>query len=108
MAEQIFRRTEKILFEHVDAAGIVFYPNYFLMINRTVEDWFETALSCDYRELHQDRHLGIPTLHMDVSFLKPSRLGDSVEFQMRVLKLGRSSFQLGAPVDTGGRDQIEG
>ena len=29
-----------IRFRHCDAAGIVFYPRYFEMMNDLVEDWF--------------------------------------------------------------------
>jgi len=94
MNGKIFTFEEKIRFEFVDAAGIVFYPHYFKMINRVVEDWFEQSLGCDYQNLHQVRNLGIPTLHMDVSFKAPSRLGEVVQFNLRVLELGNTSFLL--------------
>lgn len=94
MTNQIFTLEEKIRFEHVDAAGIVFYPHYFKMINRVVEDWFEQELECDYQEMHQIRHLGIPTVHMDISFKRPSRLGEQVLFELQVAEVGNSSFLL--------------
>ena len=39
-----FIRTGKVRFEDCDSAGILFYPNYFLMLNRLIEDWFADAL----------------------------------------------------------------
>ena len=29
-----------VRFEHCDAAGIIFYPRFFALVNETVEDWF--------------------------------------------------------------------
>ena len=35
-----FTRDLIIRFEHCDAAGIIFYPRFFGLVNETVEDWF--------------------------------------------------------------------
>ena len=94
MAGEVFRLDQRVAFRDVDAAGILFYPRYFEMINQAVEDWFEHELACDYGELHFERRLGIPTVHMDVSFKAPSRLGDVLTFALTVEKLGTRSFTL--------------
>jgi acyl-CoA thioesterase FadM len=39
-----FIKQEKIRFQHIDYAGIVFYPRFLEMLNGLVEDWFEEAL----------------------------------------------------------------
>jgi hypothetical protein len=36
-----FTKQEKVRFQHVDYAGIVFYPRFLEMLNCLVEDWFE-------------------------------------------------------------------
>jgi 4-hydroxybenzoyl-CoA thioesterase len=39
-----FRRPRLIRFSDCDPAGIVFYPQYFVMLNGLVEDWVNEGL----------------------------------------------------------------
>lgn len=83
-----------VRFAHVDAAGIVFYPRYFEMVNQVIEDWFAGPLGCNFRCLHGQLGLGIPTVSVECQFLRPSRLGDELTFGLRVEQLGRTSVTL--------------
>jgi 4-hydroxybenzoyl-CoA thioesterase len=40
----VFVRDKRVRFQHCDPAGIVFYPQYFVMIHELMEDWFTEAL----------------------------------------------------------------
>ena len=86
-----YQTTMKVLFNHCDPAGIVFYPRYFEMLNAVVEEWFETELNCSFAEMHLNRKTGVPTAHLEVDFRKPSRLGEELYFTLAVEKLGGSS-----------------
>jgi 4-hydroxybenzoyl-CoA thioesterase len=90
-----FVSTYQVRFEDCDGAGIVFYPRLFLMVNRVVEDWFADGLGTDFRILHQERKLGVPTVQMNVRFLKASRLGDRLDVTLEVRRIGSRSFTLG-------------
>ena len=46
-----FRRERLIRFSDCDPAGIVFYPQYFVMFNGLVEDWVNDGLGIGYRQL---------------------------------------------------------
>ena len=83
-----------VRFAHVDAAGIVFYPRYFEMLNGAVEDWFAQELGADFASLHLDRRIGVPTVSLQTDFMAPSRLGTLLEISIAVMKLGRSSLAL--------------
>jgi len=83
-----------VRFAHVDAAGIVFYPRYFEMLNGAVEDWFAEQLGADFASLHLDRRIGVPTVSLQSEFMAPSRLGTMLEITLSVTKLGRSSLAL--------------
>lgn len=87
-----FRSITKILFQHCDPAGIVFYPRYFEMLNAAVEDWFDRGLGVDFATLHGVRRRGIPTKHLDITFSAPSRLGEEVVIEYAVASLGRASL----------------
>ena len=92
MLDATFKVAVPIRFAHCDPAGIVFYPRYFEMINSVVEDWLAEALGWPFSTIVCERKEGLPTVNIDCQFMSPSRLGDVVEFELIVLKLGKSSF----------------
>ena len=58
-----FAKERQMRFSDCDPAGIVFYPQYFIMFNALVEDWID-ALDIGYRRLIVDRRVGLPTVHL--------------------------------------------
>lgn len=83
-----------VRFAHVDAAGIVFYPRYFEMVNAALEDFFAQAVGVDFQALHIGRGLGVPTVKLESEFLAPSRLGDRLDIVVTVERVGGSSAGL--------------
>ena len=55
-----FVSQQQVRFAHVDAAGIVFYPRYFEMLNAAVEDYFAQHIGVDFATMHIERKIGIP------------------------------------------------
>ena len=55
-----FVSDKQIRFHHCDPAGIVFYPQYFVLMNELVEDWFDRRLGIPFSDLHRDDRLGVP------------------------------------------------
>ncbi|NMG16378.1 acyl-CoA thioesterase [Aromatoleum bremense] len=90
----MFEREELIRFAHCDPAGIVFYPQYFVLLNGLVEDWFTDGLGVDSAELVTVRKMGTPTARMDCTFSRPSRLGDRLVLGLTVTKIGNSAIDL--------------
>lgn len=93
-ASAMFEREELIRFAHCDPAGIVFYPQYFVLLNGLVEDWFTDGLGVDSAELVTVRKMGTPTARMDCTFSRPSRLGDRLVLGLTVTKIGNSAIDL--------------
>jgi 4-hydroxybenzoyl-CoA thioesterase len=89
-----FTRERLIRFSDCDPAGIVFYPQYFVMLNGLVEDWFNDELGIGYAALIHERRIGLPTVRLEVDFLAVSRLGDHVELSLQVDRLGGRSLTL--------------
>ena len=90
MAE-VFAREKRVRFHHCDPAGIVFYPQYFVMIHELMEDWFTEALDTDYSALVRDKGMGMPAVKVECEFLAPNPLGDVIAFELSITKLGASS-----------------
>lgn len=90
----VFARPVRVRFQHCDAAGIVFFPRYFEMLNGLVEDWFREALDWPFDDMHGAGHAGVPTADLQCRFVAPSRLGEVLAAELRVARLGGSSFTL--------------
>jgi 4-hydroxybenzoyl-CoA thioesterase len=93
-----FTRERLIRFSDCDPAGIVFYPQYFVMLNGLVEDWFNDELGIGYAALILERRIGLPTVRLEVDFQAVSRLGDQVELSLQVDRLGGRSLTLALEV----------
>lgn len=89
-----FEVTRRIRFADVDPAGIVFYPRYFEMINGTVEDWFDAGLGYGFDPMIRGDGIGVPLAHIEVDFIAPSQLDDTLTFALEVREVGRSSIKL--------------
>lgn len=85
-----FNKQEKVRFQHVDYAGIVFYPRFLEMLNCLVEDWFEEALDRPFSKMHETN--GIPTVDLKVQFKNAARLGEILTKKLWVKELKNSSI----------------
>jgi len=59
-----------------------------------VEDWFRDGLHLPFAEFHDVRGWGIPTVHLEVDFVAPCRLGEVLQASLAVQQIGRSSIHL--------------
>jgi 4-hydroxybenzoyl-CoA thioesterase len=107
MNPRVFTTERRVRFADCDAAGIVFFPRYFEMLNGVVEDWFAGPLQTSFRELHVDRRVSVPTAAVEARFIAPSRLEDELTFALTVTKLGRSSCSLRHRISAGGTLRFE-
>ncbi len=89
----VFRREKRVRFHHCDPAGIVFYPQYFVLFHELMEDWFTEGLGEDYAAFVRGGH-GLPAVKVECEFLAPNPLGDVIAFELTVAKLGRSSITM--------------
>ena len=51
----------------------MFYPQYFVLFNELVEDWFNDGLGVDFASFHAVDRLGVPMAHIECDFLSPSQ-----------------------------------
>ena len=95
-----------VRFGDTDPAGIVFYPRYFEMISRLIEDWFARGLRHDFRRLHMVDGRGIPTVELTAAFSNPSRLGDVLSFALTVERIGNKSVTLNVRATCDGEERL--
>ena len=91
---QAFSAEVPIRFSNCDPAGIVYFPEFFDMINSLLEDWFTIGMNTSYADLMMGQHIGTPTIDIQCEFIKPCRYGEHLKLELKVTKLGRTSFHL--------------
>jgi 4-hydroxybenzoyl-CoA thioesterase len=89
-----FSCDKMVRFQHCDPAGIVFYPQYFVLFHEVLEDWFNDGLGVDYAQFIGTEKLGIPTVSIQAEFIAPSTHGETLQFGLQVRGVGKSSIKL--------------
>jgi len=102
-----FERRVRIRFADCDPAGIVFYPQYFVMFNGLVEDWVEAEIGIPYGELIGTRRVGMPTVGLQTDFRAISRMGDDVTLGLQVEHIGSRSLKLALDARCGGELRVQ-
>jgi 4-hydroxybenzoyl-CoA thioesterase len=90
---EVFRREKRVRFHHCDPAGIVFYPQYFVLFHELMEDWFTRELGEDYAAFVRGGH-GLPAVKVECEFLAPNPVGDVIAFELTLARLGASSITM--------------
>jgi 4-hydroxybenzoyl-CoA thioesterase len=88
-----FTSTQKIRFDDVDGAGIVYYPRFFHMCHKAFEDFFDEKGPVGYPKLISEWRRGFPTVHTDGNYLAPLRYGDLAQVELTVEHVGNSSLK---------------
>lgn len=90
-----------------DAAGIVFYPNYFRWMDAAFHA-FGRKLGVSQRDLVARGYLGTPLVEAGCRFVSPARYDDLMEIGVEVASVGRSSLRLVYRFAVDGRATAEG
>lgn len=106
MSNAPFVSEKLIRFHHCDPAGIVFYPQYFILFHELLEDWFNRGLGLNYADLISKERRGLPTAHIDCDFRIPSKIGDTVQMQLAVKRVGNTSITLAVSVRRGAQVRV--
>ena len=101
-----FRSAQLVRFAHCDPAGVVFYPRFFDLFSTTLEDWFQTGIRCPFGEFMIDRNLRIPGLSITAEFLRACRLGEVLDLDLWVTRMGRSSLDLAVSGSVAGEPRL--
>jgi 4-hydroxybenzoyl-CoA thioesterase len=81
---------------HCDPGERVYFARFFDMFNAVLEDWFAEGLGCPWGTelMVPPRDLRAPSLLIDAEFVRACVLGETLEFDLWVKRLGKSSFDL--------------
>jgi 4-hydroxybenzoyl-CoA thioesterase len=99
-----FASSRQVRFSDCDPAGIVFFPQYLVMLNGVIEEWFDVGLQVPYAHMIATRRIGLPTVRLEIDFTAISHHGDALTFSVAVEKLGRSSLTV--QVEVHGKNEL--
>jgi len=81
----------KIKLHETDAAGLLFFSNQFKIIHDAYESLLE-QIGFGFGELIRDKEFFLPIVHAEADYKMPLFVGDVIEIQVRVSKVGKTSF----------------
>jgi len=87
-------RTQRVRFQDVDHAGIVFFAKIYEYCHVAYEDFVEEVLGLGPQAFFDARKLGAPLVATASDHRHPLFHGDRMRIDVRVAKLGRSSMTM--------------
>lgn len=94
MVSKLYEQEHRIRFSECDPAGIVFYPQYFVMFNDLMEAWIDSMIPEGFHNMIASKRVGMPSVHIEAEFKSISRMGDDVVMSLGVERIGNSSLTL--------------
>ncbi|MBI5851025.1 MAG: acyl-CoA thioesterase [Planctomycetes bacterium] len=91
----LFRKRYRYRFGDIDRAGIAYYPGLLHAFHCAMEDWWAEGLGTSYHHVMQVENFGMPAVRLEADFYAPIRYGDEPWIHLGVLRVGRSSVELG-------------
>lgn len=96
-----FKISKPMRFGDCDMTGIAYHPAYLSMLVDVNEAMF-ASFGITWRELMMERRFGLPSVTMNIEFKKPAYYGDTLDFEVNVRRIGRSSLDLETVVSVRG------
>lgn len=88
--DKIFKTHRELRFGDCDISGTAYFPSYLDILNGVNEE-FWSVLGFPWHDTIWKERWGTPTVHLSCDFSKPSLFGETLSFELAVVKVGRSS-----------------
>lgn len=83
----------KVTFGDTDAAGIVFYPNFYKWMDQATHDFFGNAIM-PFSRLMEEKEVTTPLLEAFCQFKSPLRFEDHVDVHSEVTEINNKVFKI--------------
>lgn len=105
--DSTFYSEHLVRFSYCDPAGIVFFPQYFVIFNGLVEDWFNQGLGVNYANFITEQRLGFPIVSLACDFVAPSKIGEIITLGLKLEHLGNSSIKIAVNCSYKGEERVQ-
>ncbi|MCC6608466.1 MAG: acyl-[acyl-carrier-protein] thioesterase [Burkholderiales bacterium] len=104
-----FRSRQLIRYSHCDPGGIVYFARFFDLFNAALEDWFAAGLASPWAEdFMGPRNLRAPSLLIGCEFRRGCRLGEALDIDLWVTRIGRDVIELALAGSVAGEERMHG
>ena len=90
----VFEHNLMVPFQDIDAAGVVFYAHLFRYAHEAYEHFMQ-QIGCSLQELLARECYLLPLVHAEADYHRPLRHADRLKIELRLKRLGQTSFTLG-------------
>ncbi len=87
-----FKKQIKVRFSDTDPAGVMYFPRFLDRFHAVFEDWFTEDLGLPYHWVLEETGIGFPTVHTECDYRAPCRFGETLEIELLLTRVGRTSF----------------
>lgn len=94
----IYETTIKL--HQTDAAGVLFFANYFKIAHDAYESFLE-SISHPFAEIFAQNDYLLLIVHAEADYMRPLTVGEAVSVEIRVAKMGRTSYSLDYSIKKG-------
>ncbi len=89
-----FQWPVRVYYEDTDSAGMVYYANYLKFMERARTEWLR-ALGFEQTTLREEHNALFVVSRLKVDYRVPARFNDALTVDVRLLRRGPASLQLG-------------
>ncbi len=89
----MFKVYNKVRMHDTDMAGILYYPRLFRFVNEAMEDLMESEGFELGNVFHREDFVFV-LVHVEADYKAPLTLGDQLEIQVGIEKIGNTSFTM--------------
>ena len=90
---RIFKTERELRFGDCDISGTAYFPAYLDILNGVNEE-FWAFIGYPWHHIIWKERWGTPTVHLRCDFSKPSFFGETLRFELGVLRVGNSSLKI--------------
>jgi YbgC/YbaW family acyl-CoA thioester hydrolase len=85
---------QRVAWSDVDLAGIVYFPRYFTYFENAELEWIRSR-GLSYQGILEETGVWLPRVACHSNFRAPARLAELLSIELRLDRLGKTSFTLG-------------
>jgi 4-hydroxybenzoyl-CoA thioesterase len=109
MPTLVHRLEKRIPWGDCDPAQIVFYPRYYEYFDEATQELFRAALGmAKIKWVKKFGIIGIPLVETRAKYMIPNFYGDDVTIESRIIKFGRTSFDVEHKILKAGKLAVDG
>lgn len=91
----MFITHNRVRMHDTDMAGILYFAKQFRFVHDALEDFVADGHDLTFDKLFRNEQFVFVIVHAEADYLAPLRVGDQLKIEVRIEKIGETSFTVG-------------